>query len=182
MPSPPLLVYDRPPDLATAYREHAQFVWRSAKRLGAPVSSLEDVTQEVFLTAHRRWSEFRGEARFQTWLFAVTVRVVLSYRRTLSRHARRLEALARSKLDESTPDLFQRSDASAILQRLLDGLDDERRMIIVAIELEGMTAQEVADCFAIKVNTVYSRLRATRKHLERSLADPPAQPLLGGAR
>lgn len=159
-----------------------QFVWRSAKRLGAPLASLEDVVQDVFLTAARRWSDFRGESQLRTWLFAITYKVVGFHRRTLSRHARRLDALARSKIDELAPDLFARSDASTILEKLLDTLDDQRRAIFVAIELEGFTAQEVAVSLDINVNTVYSRLRAARLQLDRALAGPPVQAAVGGVR
>lgn len=171
-----------PPGLAECYREHVPFVWRSARRLGAPPYTLEDVVQDVFLAAARRWAEFRGDAQVRTWLFAITFKVVQSHRRTLARHARRIDALARSKLDEFAPDLFARCDASSTLEKLLDRLDEQRRAIFVAMELEGFTAQEVAVSLDINVNTVYTRLRAARLQLDRALDDPPVQAALGGVR
>ena len=55
------------------------------------------------------------------------------------------------------------------LHELLSALDDEKRAVFVLAELEQMTAPEIADALSIKLNTVYSRLRAARKKFETAL-------------
>ena len=161
------------PALVAVYREHFQFVWRSARRLGAPPAALDDVVQDVFLIVARRLPEFRGDASMRTWLFAITMRVVQLQRRSTSRHIRRVEAFAEAHAGDDGVDPYPRRDATDILLKLLDRLDDDRRAVFVLIELEGMTAQEVAAGLGLNVNTVYSRLRAARQQLERGL---PAEP------
>ena len=42
----------------------------------------EDLVQEVFVQVHKSLRDFRGEARFSTWLHRVTVNVVLMHRRS----------------------------------------------------------------------------------------------------
>lgn len=157
------------PALVAVYREHFQFVWRSARRLGAQPATLDDVVQDVFLIVARRLPEFRGEASIRTWLFAITMRVVQVHRRTVSRHLRRVEAFAEAHADGGATDPYARSDAADALLKLLEQLDDDRRAVFVLAELEGMTAQEIAAGLGLNVNTVYSRLRAARLQLERSL-------------
>ncbi|MFZ6180750.1 RNA polymerase sigma factor [Nannocystis pusilla] len=157
------------PALVAVYREHFQFVWRSARRLGAPAAALDDVVQDVFLIVARRLTEFRGEASMRTWLFAITMRVVQVHRRSASRHLRRVEAFAEAHAEGGGSDPYARKDATDTLLKLLDQLDDERRAVFVLAELEGMTAQEIAAGLALNVNTVYSRLRAARQQLERAL-------------
>lgn len=162
------------PALVAAYREHFQFVWRSARRLGAPAAALDDVVQDVFLIVARRLPEFRGEASLRTWLFAITLRVVQVHRRSASRHLRRVEAFATVHADGAGTDPYARTDAADALLKLLDQLDDDRRAVFVLAELEGMTAQEISAGLGINVNTVYSRLRAARQQLERALAGAEA--------
>ena len=157
------------PALVAVYREHFQFVWRSARRLAAQPAALDDVVQDVFLIVARRLPEFRGEASIRTWLFAITMRVVQVHRRSVSRHLRRVEAFAEAHADGGGTDPYARSDAAEALLKLLDQLDDDRRAVFVLAELEGMTAQEIAVGLGLNVNTVYSRLRAARLQLERSL-------------
>lgn len=156
------------PELVALYRAHFQFVWRSARRLGAPPEARDDVVQDVFLVVARRLAEFRREASARTWLFAITLRVVREHRRTTFRHLRRVEAYAETR-PASIGDPMARSDAARTLLRLLDHLDDDRRSVYVLAELEGLTAQEIADGLGLNINTVYSRLRSARTHLERAL-------------
>jgi RNA polymerase sigma-70 factor (ECF subfamily) len=53
-----------------------------------------------------------------------------------------------------------------VLHAFLDSLDDDKRAVFVMVELEQMTAREIAQALAINVNTVYSRLRAARVAFE----------------
>jgi RNA polymerase sigma-70 factor, ECF subfamily len=158
------------PELVALYRAHFQFVWRSARRLGAPPEALDDVVQDVFLVVARRLAEFRREASAKTWLFAIALRVVREHRRSTYRHLRRVEAYADAQ-PESASDPIARSDATRTLLQLLDRLDDDRRSVYVLAELEGLTAQEIADGLRVNINTVYSRLRAARTQLERALGE-----------
>lgn len=158
-----------PPELVAIYREHFQFVWRSARRLGAPEASVDDVVQDVFLVVARRLGEFRGDASLRTWLFAITQRVLREHRRKKFRHLRRVEAARAEAPASPAVDPYARSDAARTLLRLLDRLDDDRRGVFVLAELEGLTAQEIADGLGLNVNTVYSRLRSARTLLERAL-------------
>ena len=155
--------------LACVYRDNVSFVHRSVRRLGVPDSAVEDVVQDVFLVVARRLDEFEGRADLRTWLFAIAMRVLRHHRRTTWRHLRRKQALAHREaaLPKYGEDMESR-DASALLMRLLDGLDDERRAVFVLMELEGMSAPEVAEALETNPNTVYTRLRAARKHLAAS--------------
>src|SRR5258708_28224456 len=68
-------------DFDSVFRQHAAAVARWAAALGGPLLDVEDTVQEVFMVAHRRLSEFRGDAKVSTWLFQITRRVVLGQRR-----------------------------------------------------------------------------------------------------
>src|SRR4051812_29609972 len=64
------------------YRAHAPAVLRWATRLlGPDGDDVSDVVHEVFMVVHRRLSTFRGDARVTTWLYEITTRVALEYRR-----------------------------------------------------------------------------------------------------
>ena len=69
----------------TAFRalfmQHRADVARHVYRLTGPSADAEDLVQEVFFQVHRSLKDFRGQARFTTWLHRVTVNVVLMSRR-----------------------------------------------------------------------------------------------------
>jgi RNA polymerase sigma-70 factor (ECF subfamily) len=51
-------------------------------------------------------------------------------------------------------------------------LPDEQREVVVLIDLEQLTAPQVAEALEVKLNTVYSRLRLGRAALTRALSRP----------
>lgn len=154
------------------YEEYFDFIWRSAKRLGVAEAHLDDAVQDVFLTAHRRLSEFEGRSTVKTWLFGILLNVIRGYRRTARR--RPVSPL----YSEEIPDRAQigpleymaKTEATELLYRLLDTLDEDKREVFVLVELEQMTAEEIAEAMGIKTHTVQSRLRAARREFEAALA------------
>jgi len=157
-----------PPTLADIYREHFEFVWRSLRRLGVPEHAIEDAAQDVFVVVARRLADFEGRSSLRTWLFGIAIRVVRTRRRSSWRHQRKVDALAREPSPSADP--IARQDAQRLLLRLLDELSEDQRATYVLIELEGMTAVEVAEGLGANVNTIYTRLRAARNQLRRAAA------------
>ena len=157
------------PTFEDVYEAHHGFVWRSVLRLGLPESAVDDAVHDVFLVAHRRLEEFEGRSSIRTWLFAIAMRVVQRHRRTQMRKRRKEDAFAAEAVAQPPADAYARTDAAATLHRLLATLDEDKRAVFILSELEGMTAQEIAEAFDLKVPTVYSRLRAARIALEKAV-------------
>lgn len=164
-------------DFEAVYDAHADYVWRSVRRLGVHPPATEDVVQEVFLVVHRRLDEFEGRSSLKTWLFGIALGVVRNHRRSVRR--KRLEAgeAADDALDRAPADrgaepdrLTERAEAARLLHRLLDELDDERREVFVMAELEQMRGTEIAAATGLNLNTVYTRLKAARKLFNRAVA------------
>lgn len=157
--------------LEDVYEQCFDFIWRSARRMGVPEPSVDDVVQEVFVVAHRRLADFEGRSSVKTWLFGILLRVVSDYRRT----QRRKGGLA--PLPEVLEDDGSGCPAAATEQRervrllhaLLAELDEDKRAVFVLAELEQMTAPEMAESLGVNLNTVYSRLRAARQKFEAAL-------------
>jgi RNA polymerase sigma-70 factor (ECF subfamily) len=155
-------------DAGELFRRHAAFVARFVTRLGLHPGDVEDVVQEVFLTAHRQGGfESRG-AKATTWLAAIAVRVAANHRR--SRRRRRDEAnqageaaLDRVVDDRAGPaDTAENRSSLRRVQQALDTLDLDHRTVFVLYELEGLRAPAIAQALDIPQGTVYSRLHAAR--------------------
>ncbi|HTQ03299.1 MAG TPA: sigma-70 family RNA polymerase sigma factor [Polyangiaceae bacterium] len=153
------------PSAAALYREHYEFVWRNARRLGCDDDWVDDAVHEVFLVAARRVGEFEYRANVRTWLFAITLRVVARLRRNRKRYQLRLSEYAEAQA-EATVESPEAQNASArYLRSLLSELDEKHRAVVILVELEGMTGAEVAEALGVKEGTVASRLRAARQRL-----------------
>lgn len=157
-----------PPGLREIFDAHHEFVYRSARRLGVPLTVVDDVVQETFIVAGRKLQEFEGRSSIKTWLFGITMRIAHTHRRSQSRRERRVAEAAIGA--EATHDPYARREAADLLHRLLQELDDDRRAAFVLSDFEGMTAVEIADGLGVNVNTIYSRIRSARKQVEDALA------------
>ena len=163
----------QPPDLARLYDAHARQVWRTLARLGVPSSAVEDAVQDVFLTAHQRLDGFEARSSASTWLVGIAVRVAANVRRAMQRRGA-LRLVDDTLVDPARgPDqrLEQQRDLRE-LDRVLSRLPDEQREVVVLVDLEQLTAPQVAEALEVKLNTVYSRLRLGRSALTRALNKP----------
>jgi RNA polymerase sigma-70 factor, ECF subfamily len=166
-------------DLAVVYDQHAERVATWAARLLGPGGDVEDVVHEVFLVAQRRLPEFRGDAKVGTWLYEIVVRVAQEQRR---RKRRRwwlalgfggreprvvTDALApRGALDPLAA--LESKEATARLYRVLDGLAEKYRTVLVLFEIEGLSGEQIAAVTGTTVANVWVRLlRARRQFVER---------------
>ena len=165
-----------------AFREvflrHRSDVARLVYRMLSAPADLEDVVQEVFVQVFRSLKDFRGQAKFTTWLHRVTVNVVLMHRRSArSRPVLTEEASSdvvaddRQALPDEDAERFERMRA---FERLLGRLAEKKRVVFVLHELEGMAPAEIAEVVGAPVLTVRTRLFYARRELEAMLAEEPA--------
>jgi RNA polymerase sigma-70 factor (ECF subfamily) len=162
------------------YAEYFEMVWRAARRLGTPESSLDDVAQDVFLVLHRRLADYQGgRASLRSWIYGIVLRVVRDHRRTFRRKEARCVPLGPEDAGGEAPvpstapapsEVAERNEAFALLCALLDELDQDKRELLVLSELEEMTAPEIAQVLGANVQTVYSRLRVARKAFDDAYA------------
>jgi len=158
------------------YDELFPFVWRTARRLGVPESALDDVCQETFVTVHRKLPEFEARSTLKTWVFGILRNVILVHHRTLTRKS----PAHRSKSPTVDPetiladgqnpeDEVATAQTARLARELLDELDEEKRAVLILVELEEMPVPEVAEAMGVNLNTTYTRLRSARKEFAAAL-------------
>jgi RNA polymerase sigma-70 factor (ECF subfamily) len=166
------------------YERHRADVARLVYRMLGNRSDFEDVIQEVFVQVYRSLKDFRGQAKFSTWLHRVTVNVVLMHRR--SARSRPVfadeppgDGLLRSD-DVRPDDDAERRERVRAFGRLLARLADKKRIVFVLHELEGIAPGEIARIVGAPVLTVRTRLFYARRELEAMLREEPSLAGLAG--
>jgi len=157
-------------EFARVFAADAPRVWRFLRRFGVPEADLEDLCQEVFLVVHRRWSEFRGESAFSTWVIGIALRTALAHRRR--RALRDALPLSAATVLSPAPDQAAALETRRLRERLqtaLDALSEGKREVFVLYELEELSMQEVARLLELPLATCYSRLYAAREELASKL-------------
>lgn len=175
------------------YRDHADFVWRSLRRMGLGPDAAKDSLHDVFLVVHRKFDSYDpnlGSER--AWLFGIAANVARSERRRRRPVPfEHIEPLLdhRSVAAGSTPPAASgeyRIGYLRVREKILQAvsaLSPERRAVFTMFELEGMNCLEIADEMGVVIGTVYSRLHSAREQLRAALSDfkPEGAPSRGGA-
>ena len=166
----------RPGDAADALEFEARLADSSALALRVAYSVLrqkqdaEDVAQEAFARAHRRFGALRDREKFRSWLVRMTWRLALDHRRSEKRRAAREDVAAR-EADRlvSVGDDVVPNERSARLWAAIDRLPEKLRVVVVLAAIEERGVKHVAQLLAVPEGTVKSRLFDARKKLQEML-------------
>lgn len=153
---------------AELVRRHQAAVRQLLRRLARNDHGLaDDLAQETFLLAYRKLNQFRGDARFATWLYRIAYNCFLAH----ARSTRPEEALPESLRDETqrmTP-----TTASALkidLERALAHLPEDERAAILHCYYQDLTHQEAAYVLGCPVGTVKTHVLRAKQKLALALA------------
>lgn len=146
------------------YAQEVSWVWQTLRRLGVPPHDLDDLTQEVFVTAWQRLDSYDDRRPLRPWLFGIAFRVA-SARRNRAHVSREVPDDALDVKDErpSPEDDAAAAKTRALVLKALETLRLERRAVFILHDLEGQSIPEVAAVLEVPVNTAYTRLRAARQ-------------------
>jgi RNA polymerase sigma-70 factor, ECF subfamily len=153
-------------DTAALFRRYLAFVSHFVLRMGAPVSEVDDIAQEVFEIAHKKGGYLPGPMSPKTWLARIALGVVSTHRRSRARRREVIDADAGVTVRAELADPARAVEIGQALervQRALDHLDLDQRAIFVLYELSGESCDQIAQAIGVPVGTVYSRLHTARR-------------------
>jgi RNA polymerase sigma-70 factor (ECF subfamily) len=129
----------------------------------------EEVAQEAFAKAHRRFRTLRDRDAFRAWLVRMTWRLALDRQRADRRRlTRERAAVSAAPATTGAPALeWERRDG---LWRAIDALPEKLRLAVVLAGIEGHGLHEVARLLRVPEGTVKSRLFLARRQLKERLS------------
>ena len=139
-----------------------------------------DAVQEALISAFRRFHTFRGDS-LRSWLARVVVNACYDeMRKKRRRHSVPLEQY-NSEGDEletsywlvdpeADPEVqFETSELEGAIQKSLNKLPAIYRVILILVDVEGLSYEEAAMAARVPVGTVKSRLARARMQMQKSL-------------
>ena len=152
-------------------RRHNQRLYRAARAILRDESEVESVLQEAYVLAFTHLGQFRGHARFATWLTRIAVHEALARCKDRRRFTD-LDEMDELQSPDSGPEerAFQ-GELRQLLEASIDRVPDAFRAVFVLRDVEGMSTADTAACLSIPEETVKTRLHRARQHLRRQL-DP----------
>ena len=142
-----------------------------------------DVSQEVWITVWRTLPDYRGDAKFSTWLHAVATRHAIDQTRKQRRWlARFMPFLTREDTGEmiepASPapgpgEQLEGAEREAHFERAIAALPAKHRAVLMLREVEGLSYEEIAQQLHCRPGTVMSRLFNARRMLVKKSGELP---------
>jgi RNA polymerase sigma-70 factor (ECF subfamily) len=162
-------------------------IYALAYRVIGREEDARDVAQETFLRAFRALSGFKGQAKFSSWLYRITLNLCRDW---IRRERRAPVAQAPEGVDlielaseaepvESIEDLVARRELGRAVAKAMAMLPEEQRTAIVLKEYHGLTFQEIADLLDCPLSTVKTRLYQGLGVLRKQLAHAGVESIFG---
>ncbi len=165
-------------ELVTRYQPA---IMNMAYRLLGNRNDAFDVCQEIFVLLLRKLGSFRGEAKFSTWLYRVSLNACHDY----ARKSRRNLSLSESPGDdlpeieqrladdglEAPETSMERAEVQKAVREAIARLPYKFKEIIYLHDISGYNYKEVAEILDISLGTVKSRLNRARNRLALELRD-----------
>lgn len=159
-------------------RRHQPRVFATARRYARREDEVADIVQEVFLKAFERLPGFRFESPFEHWLMRVTVRTCYDFLRA---HQRTRESSFTDLTSEETdwlerfrvdPDGADERAAAArsLVERLMDALSPEFRLVIQLLEIEERSIKEIHEMTGWSIPLIKVRAFRARAAMRKALA------------
>lgn len=154
-------------------------VYNTALGIVQVPSDAEDIAQEVFVQVYQSISSFKGDSKFSTWLYRITITKSLDHERRKKRKKR--FAFVKSLFGEDSevvihpPDfnhpgvLMDKKEDAATLFQAIKELPDNQRIAFTLHKVEGLSYQEVSEVMNTTVSSVESLMHRARTNLRKSL-------------
>jgi RNA polymerase sigma factor (sigma-70 family) len=161
-------------------RRYNRRLYRLARATLSDPTEAEDALQDSYVNAFQSIAKFRGASSLGTWLSRLVLNECLSRQR---RNARRqnivpmvsssthVEVNAMTADESVSPEhTLARAQLRSMLERKLDQLPEQFRLVLICRSVEDMTVEETAECLDIPAATVRTRHFRAKSLLRESLA------------
>ena len=148
------------------FETHKDRVYSIALRYSGDEALAMDIAQDTFLKLLSKIGEFRGEAKFESWLYRLVVNSCLDHRRA----GRKWSPLATLRASgDSVLQRLLRTEIEESVQQVVAKLAPELRMVVILRYTEELSYDQIAEILGCPTGTVASRLNRAHKLLERRL-------------
>ena len=168
------------------FKEFGPRTYAMALRITGSPSEAEDVVQETFMQAYRRWETFEGRADPGTWLYAIAARFAKRrFRKRKDGSTKRSAMRSFSDLspmkDDGVVDLaidrrqpadpLMREEAREVVQEAILRLPPQYRVPVVMKDILEMPLEECAEALGLKLETVKTRIHRARLAIRQALSE-----------
>lgn len=154
-------------------------VYNTALGIVQSAEDAEDISQEVFVQVYESIHTFKGEAKFSTWLYKITVTKTMDHLRRKKRKKRFafIQSIfgAHDEIVHEPPDFhhpgvaLDKKETAAELFKAIQQLPENQKIAFTLNKLEGLNYQQVSEIMNTTVPSIESLLHRAKNNLKKLL-------------
>lgn len=154
------------------YQRHQGMVWRVCYRFMSNEQDADDLTQEVFLKVYRKLAQYKGQAKFSTWLYRIATTTCIDEKRRRARQPAIIstpidaEHMAESLAAASGEEEELEQERKQRLLKALERLKASQRHILLLGDFENKPYKEIAQELGISLSATKMRMMRARSALQ----------------
>jgi RNA polymerase sigma factor (sigma-70 family) len=143
---------------------HRRIVYKVASVYARDVADREDLAQEIIAQLWRAFPQWDAARPFSTWMYRVALNTAITWWRTESRHARRMQPATAHIFEVAAPDAEETDERLAWLHRAIIALPETDRALVL-LYLDGHRHNVIAQIMGISESNVSTRLHRLTQRL-----------------
>jgi len=153
--------------------KYQNYVFTLTFRMLKNRETAEEAAQDVFVKAYRHLGQFKGDAKFSTWLYQITYRTAIDYTRKQNKKTESMEDLPATQQIQSSADnpneQLHKKQVRGYLEQLIKELSPTDASLITLYYLNQKSIKEIAGIAQLTESNVKVRLYRCRNTLKDKL-------------
>lgn len=155
--------------IRTLTQRYNQRLFRVARGIVRDDAEAEDVVQETWVRACLGLDQFRQDAALATWLTRIAINEALGRLRR-RRPTTDVDHLPATRVGDHPERAMAQRQLQSLLERAIDELPDEFRLVFIARIVEGLSIEETSRLLDVRPETVKTRVHRARVRLRTTIA------------
>jgi RNA polymerase sigma factor (sigma-70 family) len=162
--------------LELLYEKYARQVFNLALQYVQNENDAEEITQDVFLAAHKSLDKFRNEANYSTWIYRIAINRSLDFLKAGKRKKRFFwfagELNENDSIEFNHPGvLIENQEETAFIFSCINELPDNQKTALILNKIEQLPIAEIAGIMGVSVKAVESLVQRAKANLSKKIED-----------
>lgn len=131
----------------------------------------EDVMQDVFIDAYRKFDKLRNPGNVRTWLHKITVNRCNDHFRALLRREKREQAFVERQADNHSTDALGEAERNDVVREVVERLPEKSREVLMLKHFAGFSCAEISEMTGYSKSTITGRLQTARRRVRDKLIE-----------
>ena len=159
---------------ALLVERYKSYVFTLTLRFTKNREDAEEVSQDIFIKAYRSLADFKGTAKFSTWLYTVVNTTCITFLRKKKLEVRSLDdektfAVADSQDSGFRANQIEQKSRQTMVNKAIAMLNPDDAEIITLFYKNEQTLEEISQILGLETNTAKVRLHRARARLKEKM-------------